>query len=364
MLFSGMTVVAVLLIAPCASAAPQQQQPESQEQRQDTGADRVAEREERPAAVPTPSVTDTVTEGVAVPWDVAFLPGGSALVTERDSAMVQRVTPAGEVTEVAAIEDAVPGGEGGLLGITVSPDFEQNGHVFLYYTAAQDNRIVRMTYAEGNLTNPEPLVTGIEKGMIHNGGRIEFGPDGMLYIGTGEAGNTDLSQDPNSLNGKILRVTPDGEPAPGNPNGDLIWSLGHRNVQGLAWDDEGNMWASELGQNTFDELNRIEPGSNYGWPICEGTCDDDGFVNPELTWPTSEASPSPLAFADGALWMGALRGERLWGIEIAGGEVVGEPEAFFTGEHGRWRAITPGGEGTFWVATNSPDRILELTLGE
>lgn len=350
MLFAGLTTAAVLLVAPCASAAPDH-----------PDADRPAARA---AAVPTPTVTGTVTSDVAVPWDIAFLPDGSALVTERETALVKLVSPDGGVSEVARIEDAEPAGEGGLLGITTGPDFEQTGHVYLYYTAAEDNRVVRMTYADGSLGQPEPLVTGIEKGAIHNGGRLEFGPDDLLYIATGEAGDTDLSQDPSSLNGKILRVTPDGEPAPGNPNGDLIWSLGHRNVQGLAWDEAGNLWASELGQNTYDELNRIEPGSNYGWPICEGPCDDDRFVNPEVTWSTSEASPSPLAYADGALWMGALRGERLWGIEIADGQVVGEPEAFFAGEHGRWRAITPGGEGTFWVATNSPDRILEVTIGQ
>jgi glucose/arabinose dehydrogenase len=304
-----------------------------------------------PAQVP-PQVR-IVTTGLEAPWGMAFLPDGTALVTERDRGRVLSITSAGQVEEAGTVEDVAAGGEGGLLGIAVSPDFATNRFVYLYYTAAADNRIVRVRYDGGRIGGQELLVTGIPKGVNHNGGRIAFGPDGMLYAGVGETGDSSLSQDLNSLGGKILRITPDGEPAPGNPFGTRVWSYGHRNVQGLAWDDQGRMYATEFGQNTYDEVNLIEPGKNYGWPTVEGPSDDSRFTAPLVTWSTAEASPSGLAIAEGALWVAALRGQRLWRVPLNTDGSLGTPQALLDSGYGRLRAVVPAPDGTLWVATST-----------
>ncbi|GAA3678890.1 PQQ-dependent sugar dehydrogenase [Nonomuraea antimicrobica] len=307
-----------------------------------------------------------VATGLSVPWGIAFLPGGDALVTERDTARLLRVTPAGRVTELAKIAEVRPDGEGGLMGVAV-----KDQQIFLYYTAEQDNRIARYRLSGNGLTDARIIVKGIPKGSIHNGGRLAFGPDGHLYATTGETGDPGLAQRRDSLAGKILRMTVDGAPAPGNPFGTLVYSYGHRNVQGLAWDPAGRLYASEFGANTYDEINLIKPGANYGWPEAEGRSDDPRFTNPLLTWPTSEASPSGMAYADGSLWVGALRGERLWQVPLTADGSVGRPVAHFTGRYGRIRAVTTAPDGSLWIATsnrdgrgsprNGDDRILSLT---
>ncbi|MEV5412612.1 PQQ-dependent sugar dehydrogenase [Thermopolyspora sp. NPDC052614] len=290
-----------------------------------------------------------------VPWAIAFLPDGDALVTERNSARIVRVNAEGRVSEVGAVEGVVPRGEGGLMGIAVSPDFERDHFVFVYFTAQDDNRIVRYRYQDG-LSDPKVILSGIPSGGIHNGGRIAFGPDGYLYAGTGETGQSGLAQDRESLGGKILRMTMDGEAPPGNPFGDsLVWTYGHRNVQGLAWDESGTMYATEFGQNTYDEINRIEKGHNYGWPEVEGIGGDDRYTDPLLTWSTDEASPSGLAYAGGSLWVAALRGTRLWQVPVADGEVRG-PRGLWQGEYGRLRSVTPTPDGrALWVGTSNRD---------
>jgi glucose/arabinose dehydrogenase len=313
----------------------------------------------------------TVATGLDVPWALAFLPDGSALVTERDTARLLNVTPAGQVTEAGTVSGVVPGGEGGLHGVAVSPNFATDQLVYLYFTAAADNRIVRAPLENGQLGAQQVVVSGIPKGVIHNGGRIAFGPDGMLYAGTGEAGNTQLAQNLNSLGGKILRATPEGAPAPGNPFGTLVWTFGHRNVQGLAWDSGGRMFATELGQNTFDEVNRIEPGNNYGWPIVEGSGGGGEFTDPVLTWTTAEASPSGAAILGGSLWAAALRGQRLWRVPLTSDGGAGTPEALLTGQFGRLRGAAAAPDGTLWVTTSNrdgrgmptpeDDRILSIT---
>ncbi|MFH9958651.1 PQQ-dependent sugar dehydrogenase [Streptomyces roseolus] len=326
-----------------------------------------------PAGEGRVTVAGTLTEGLRSPWGLAALPGGDLLVSSRDERTVTRVdgrdgakTPLGEVPGV------VPGGEGGLMGLAV-----HEGWVYAYLTAESDNRIVRMRYGGGTgdrLGAPEPVLTGIPRGTVHNGGRIAFGPDGMLYAGTGETGETGLAQDRGSLGGKILRMTPEGKPAPGNPfPGSVVYSYGHRNVQGLAWDAEGRLWAAEFGQNTWDELNLVEPGRNYGWPVVEGRAGKDGFVDPVAQWATSEASPSGIAYARGAVWTAGLRGERLWRIGLSGTELAGEPEAFLTGEYGRLRTVLADGAGRLWLVTSETDgrgtpeagddRILRLEVG-
>ncbi|HEU4346277.1 MAG TPA: PQQ-dependent sugar dehydrogenase, partial [Actinoplanes sp.] len=205
----------------------------------------------------------------------------------------------------------------------------------------------------GSNDRPEVIFDGLAKAGNHNGGRIAFGPDGMLYVGTGDAAEPSRSQDPRSPNGKILRLTPDGDPAPGNPDaGSPVWSMGHRNVQGLAWSADGTMYASEFGQNRFDEVNLIEPGKNYGWPVVEGTGNDSRYENPMVTWRTSEASPSGAAISGDTLYVAALRGQRLWTVPLHGGE----PRAEFTGRYGRLRTVAFAPDGALWLTTSNTDR--------
>ncbi|TMR21542.1 PQQ-dependent sugar dehydrogenase [Nonomuraea turkmeniaca] len=297
-----------------------------------------------------PGQPKDVATGLSVPWAVAFLPEGDALVTERDSARLLRVSQAGQVTELGTIEGARPDGEGGLMGVAV-----KDQQIFLYFTAEEDNRIVRYSFDGGRLGEQQVLVQGIPKGGIHNGGRLAFGPDGHLYATTGEVGDRDLAQQRDSLGGKILRMTVDGKPAPGNPFGTLVYSYGHRNVQGLAWDEQGRLYASEFGANAYDEVNLIKPGANYGWPEVEGRGDDQRFVNPILTWTTDEASPSGMAYANGSLWVGALRGARLWQIPLDADGSAGKPVAHFTDRYGRIRAVTTAPDGALWVGTSNKD---------
>jgi len=262
--------------------------------------------------------------------------------------------------------------EGGLLGLAVSPDYAQDSWVYAYLTAADDNRIIRFRLAAGSVepTDIEVLLAGIDKAGIHNGGRIAFGPDGLLYAGTGDAGDPDVAQDPLDLNGKILRMTPGGEPAPGNPDpGSHVYSIGHRNVQGLAWDSRGRLWATEFGQNTLDEVNLIEAGGNYGWPLVEGEGDTDGgrLTNPQVTWPTSEASPSGAAVvstADGdRLYVAALRGQRLWQVPLdAGG--AGAPGSLLQQAYGRLRTVAVAPDGALWLTTSNTDGYGERADGD
>jgi glucose/arabinose dehydrogenase len=317
-----------------------------------------------PSPIPTSATTGLarigepreLATGLEVPWAIAFLPGGDALVTERDTAELHRVSRQGQVSRVAEIPGVEPEGEAGLMGVAVSPGYQRDRFIYLYFTAAEDNRVVRARYDGRRLGPLQPIITGIPKAGNHDGGRIAFGPDGYLYVATGEAGQVQLSQDRDSLGGKILRVTGDGRPAPGNPGRTRMWSLGHRNVQGLAWDRERRLFATEFGQNTYDEINRIEPGRNYGWPDVEGIGNRDRFTDPLLTWSTAEASPSGLAYAGGSLWAAALRGERLWQVPLGGDGDVGRPIAHFEGRYGRIRAAvaTPDGR-SLWITTSNYD---------
>ena len=317
--------------------------------------------------------TETIATGLPLPWGLAFLPDGTALVTLRDKGEVLHITEGAAPASVGRIPGVVPTGEGGLLGIAVSPAFASDRTVFAYFTAANDNRVIRMTF-DGTAFSPgRVIVQGIAKAGNHDGGRLAFGPDGYLYISTGDAGLRDPAQDKRSLNGKILRVTADGAPAPGNPfPGSRVWSLGHRNVQGMAWDKAGTMYASEFGQNTWDELNRIEPGRNYGWPVVEGIAHRSGFVDPIHQWPTADASPSGIAVgADGAVYMAALRGESLWRIPLNANGKAGTPERLLQGTYGRLRTVVSAPDGRLWLASSNTfrgtlkpgdDRILALRL--
>jgi glucose/arabinose dehydrogenase len=309
-----------------------------------------------PVSVGTAAV---IASKLAVPWGVSFLPDGSALVSERDSHRILDISSSGSVRPVATVPGVAPSaGEGGLLGLAVSPDFATDSLVYAYLTSASDNRVVRMTYRGGQLGPPSVVFTGIPKAAIHNGGRLAFGPDGMLYVTAGDANQKARAQDLNYLGGKVLRMTPDGRPAPGNPFPDsVVYTLGHRNPQGLAWGPDGSLYEAEFGQSALDELNRLQPGSNYGWPDVEGTIGstDSKFTRPLLTWPTGDASPSGLAFAGGALWMATLQGKRVYRIPVLGPGRVTTLEPILTSDYGRLRTVVRAPDGALWITTSNRD---------
>ncbi|MFJ6536423.1 PQQ-dependent sugar dehydrogenase [Paenarthrobacter sp. NPDC091711] len=322
-----------------------------------------------PASPQIPEVVRKLDAGLQLPWSVVFLPDGTAVVSERDSAQVKSIRNE-QTTTVGEVPGVDPGGEGGLLGLALSPDFATDRWLYAYFTAPGDNRIARMkltgdTGGSLALGEAEVIFSGMPKASTHNGGRIRFGPDGFLYVGTGDSQRREQPQDTNALGGKILRLTPEGRPAPGNPFGNNpVYSYGHRNVQGLAWDSDGRLWASEFGPDVDDELNLIIPGGNYGWPTVTGAPGRSGLIDAKVVWPsTSDASPSGLEIVDGVAYTGALRGQRLWAVPLDG-ETAGAPVAYFTGQYGRLRDVARAPDGTLWVISNNrnPDFALILRV--
>ncbi|HEX6686344.1 MAG TPA: PQQ-dependent sugar dehydrogenase [Candidatus Limnocylindrales bacterium] len=305
------------------------------------GRNRLCATQPTGASVPSPApATRIVATGLCIPWGLAFLPDGTALVTERDSARILAVSADGRLSVVQEIADAFPRGESGLLGLAVSPNYGTDKLVYAYYTTRSDNRVVRFRLGE----QPQPVLAGIPLEERHDGGRIAFGPDGMLYVAVGDTDRRELAQDRGVLVGKILRITPDGQPAPGNPFPDSpIWSLGHRNVQGLAWDSRGRLFATEFGQDRIDELNLIEPGGNYGWPEVEGIGRDPRFVDPIATWAPADASPSGLAIVNDQAYVACLRGRRLYRVDLSGGQGGQGGQGGGQGGQGEQRA--QGGQG-------------------
>jgi glucose/arabinose dehydrogenase len=298
------------------------------------------------------SVVADLGSDLVSPWGLARLADGSALVSERDTGRIVQVATDGSQAEIAQIPQAAPDGEGGLLGIAIDPS---GAWLYAYVTTTSDNRVIRVPLDDPSAA-PEDILTGIPKAGIHNGGRIAFGPDGDLYVATGDAGQPELAQDPASLAGKILRVDPEGgvpddNPFPASP----VWSLGHRNVQGLAFDSQGRLWATEFGSKDADELNLIEPGANYGWPLVEGTGNDPAYVNPQAQWtPTSLASPSGLAIVDDVAYVASLRGEVLWQVPLVDGRAA-TPIALDLGDLGRLRTVEALPDGSLWLMTSNTD---------
>ncbi|WP_188197805.1 PQQ-dependent sugar dehydrogenase [Nonomuraea sp. SYSU D8015] len=305
-----------------------------------------------------PQTPATVAGGFDVPWDISWAPDGTyALITERDTFRVFKVTTSGTKTQVGTVPNSqTTGGEGGLMGLDFSPTWNgtTDQDVFFMHTAAEGNRIAKMSFNGTTLSGYASVLQGIDKNRYHNGGRIRFGPDGYLYVATGDAQQSSNAPDLDSLNGKILRITKTGAAAPGNPFGTRVYSYGHRNPQGLAWDSAGRLWSSELGNSSRDELNLILPGRNYGWPTCEGTCDTSGMTNPKRTWGVAEASPSGIAIVNNTIFMAALRGQRLWRI-VLNGENVSTVNSYFNGTYGRLRAVekVPGASAIWFGSTNS-----------
>lgn len=321
----------------------------------------------RPA--PEPAGPLTLLGGLDIAWSVAVLPDGSALVSERNTGRIYHVPEpgtGGRATVAGRLPISRTEGEGGLLGLAVPPDFDADPVLYAYYSTDSDNRIAAVPWRDGTIGDPVVVFSGIPRGRNHNGGRIAFGPDGFLYVGTGEGGDTSLSQNLSSLGGKILRITPDGDPAPGNPfGGSPIWSYGHRNVQGLAWDKRGRMWASEFGQDTYDELNLIQAGRNYGWPLVEGRAGKPDFVDPVAQWSPSEMSPSGIAVGpDGAVYLAALRGQSVWRVPVEADGTAGRPARYLQGKYGRIRDIRFVGDRV-WITTSNndrQDRLISLPL--
>ncbi|WP_309136046.1 PQQ-dependent sugar dehydrogenase [Brevibacterium oceani] len=348
----------------------------------DSGSSSTRSGSDSAAGAPDADSPEVVSTGLDAPWSVAFT-GETPLVSERDSGRILEISGGGQAREIGRIDEVSAGGEAGLHGLAVDDD-----RLYAFYAAGTENRIVRFDLlgeaGDLSLGEEETIVDGLPTANFHNGGRLAFGPDGMLYATLGDTGDRDSAQDEDALSGKILRMTPDGETPEDNPFGDsLVYSMGHRNPQGLGWDDEGTMYAAEFGQDTWDELNVIEPGGNYGWPEVEGiaedgdsgggTAGDDGgtdggtngggtgsggragdgeFIDPVQQWSTDEASPSGLAVTEESIVIAGLRGERLHQIAL---DDLADSTALWTGEYGRLRDVVQAPDGSLYVLTNNTD---------
>lgn len=345
------TLCGILALTACASSAPVTTPPPSVVTMPPASASPQPTPSPTPTVTPPPAGVTEVTSNLEAPWSVAFL-RETPLISERDSARVFELDPQGQARLVATIDGVSPHGEGGLLGIAV------HGRVlYTYFTSANDNRVVRFALLgePGSLSlgTPTVILSGIPRASNHNGGRIAFGPDGMLYVTTGDAATPSRSQDLNSLAGKILRMTPTGEVPADNPFKDsFVYSYGHRNPQGIAWDDNGTMYASEFGQNTWDELNVIQSGGNYGWPRVEGIAGVSGYIDPVQQWRPSDASPSGITIAGGSIWIANLRGTRLREVPLSD---LTKSIEHWVGKFGRLRDAVLTPSGAIWVLTNNTD---------
>ncbi len=339
----GALTIAALLLVGCAASSDECPPTASCAQSPEASAASAPAASAPPtrATAVDPGRVTVLATGLRAPWGLAFLPDGDALVSERDTTRILRIPAAGgAATEVMRVPQARPRGEGGLLGLAVSPTYADDGLVYAYLTTADDNRVVRFRLGGA----VEPVLVGIPRAAVHNGGRIAFGPDGLLYVGTGDSGNTSLAQDDRSLGGKILRLQPGDGPE--------VFSKGHRNVQGLAWDARGRLLATEFGQNTYDEVNVVRQGDNGGWPDVEGPGTGGGrFAEPFVTWRPEEASPSGAAVLGPDLWVAALRGQRLWRVPLDGSA----PQALLVGDYGRLRAAAAAPDGSLWLLTSNRD---------
>lgn len=310
----------------------------------------------------TQSDIEVIAKNLNIPWELAFLPDGGMLVTERPG-RVLKISRDGKITPLEGLETSVRHlGEGGLLGLTLHPKFTENGLLYLYLMTGTGggltSRVERYKFEGTQLSDQTLIINGIPGAAYHDGGRIAFGPDGKLYVTTGDAGRSQNAQDKTSLSGKILRLNDDGSVPRDNPFGTAIWSFGHRNPQGLAWDDRGRLWATEHGRSGvlsgFDELNVIEKGKNYGWPTIQGDEKKEGIVTPVINSGSNETwAPSGMVFYDGSLFFAGLRGETLYEARV--NETPVKLIKHFTGKYGRLRSVTLGPDGNLYVLTNNAD---------
>jgi glucose/arabinose dehydrogenase len=299
-----------------------------------------------------------LTTDLEAPWGLTFLPDESALVSERITGEIVRIpAQGGDPQTVGVVPDVHASSEGGLLGIVASPEFATDRTVFASVSGEEQNRIVALTIADDyrSLAIDRVLLDGIQTADRHHGGRIVIGPDGHLWIGTGDAFEPDNAAAAESLNGKILRIAVDGSIPRDNPGSSPICSSGHRNVQGIAFGPDGTPYASELGHRTWDEVNVLRPGADYGWPQTEGIAGSTGEV-PIATLRPDDASPSGVAYAKGSLWIGALGGQRLWQLPVQGRAATADPIAHFVGDYGRIRTVEAAPDGSLWIVTSNTDR--------
>lgn len=327
-----------LLLASCTAAEPTPPRSSSQ---QEAAAG---------TAVPTDPVT--VAADLEAPWSIVFL-RGTPLVSERDSGRILELAADGGTRPIGTVDGVVARGESGLLGLAI----DDRDRLYAYSTGSDGNRIQRFDVPgeAGSLAlgEPETILDGLPAASNHDGGRIAFGPDGLLYATVGDAGRTERAQDLDSLGGKILRMTADGGVPDDNPYpGSLVYSSGHRNPQGLAWAEDGTLFATEFGQDTWDELNVIRAGEDYGWPTVEGVAGDDRFVDPVQQWNPDEASPSGMAEVDGTLYLANLRGQVLRAVPVADPSTWSDHAV---GEYGRLRDVAEAPDGRLWVATSNTD---------
>ncbi|MHA7628587.1 PQQ-dependent sugar dehydrogenase [Corallococcus sp. M7] len=320
-----------------------------------------------------------------IPWGLVNLPDGTVLYSRRDAQNIIRLDPAtGQKTSVGTVPNVQStDGEGGLMGLALSPTFATDRWLYVMHTSPTDNRIVRLRYENGALDTAslQVLLQGIGRNKFHNGGRLRFGPDGKLYASTGDAQNGAYAQDINNLAGKVLRLNADGTVPSDNPFGNYVWSYGHRNPQGLAFDSQGRLWEQEFGNSVMDETNLIQKGGNYGWPNCEGTvsqggsgCATAGYIAPKMTYSTADGSCSGITVVRDVLYVACGRGTRLY-REVISGTSLTNVQQFFVGTYGRLRTVEPTPDGNLWLTTtnqgdkdsipnNSNERIFRVVLGQ
>lgn len=363
-------LVGAALVGCNASQAGQSQQPPSQPTPASTAA-RSADPTSGVALPVSPTGTPSAVVGrLEAPWSIAFV-DGAALVSERNTGRILEIPDGGDSRLVGTVDGVVHVAESGLLGLAV--DGERR--LYVYSTGPDGNRIERylLSGTPGSLALDarEVILDGLPSGGYHNGGRIAIGPDGMLYATVGDAGQGSSAQDLDSLAGKILRMTPGGDVPADNPfPGSLVFSYGHRNPQGIAWAADGTMFASEFGENAWDELNVITPGGNYGWPTVEGAAGRADFIDPVQQWSPDRASPSGIAIVDGTLFIANLRGQVLRAVPVADPSTSRD---YYAAEYGRIRDVVLGPDGQLWLLTNNTDgrgepgpdddRIVRVELG-
>lgn len=306
-----------------------------------------------------PERITTITTGLEIPWALDFLPSGDILFTEREGKV--KLISGNQVVEITTIPDVKVYGEGGLMGLALHPDFENNNYVYLMLTYSGNgddtkNRVVRYKFQNNQLSERKIIVDAIPGAIFHNGGRIKFGPDGFLYITTGDSLEPSLAQNRNSLAGKILRVTDEGQAAPGNPFNNMVYSYGHRNPQGLAWDSDGRLWSTEHGRSSpsgYDEVNLIIMGRNYGWPEIQGSEKRDGMESPLAQSGQETWAPGGAAFYEGSFFFTGLRGEALYELKIENDNAI--ITKHLLNEYGRIRDVVLGPDNLLYISTSNRD---------